>query len=538
MENWLVDKWQRCYPSKWKGKIVDAAIAHPAKFSSVLISRIYQHMIAEGWLQAGDVVIDPFGGVALGALDAMRLGLRWRGVELEPRFAGLGNQNIALWNSRFSRMPNWSGDAVLIQGDSRRLIEILQSYGGLAAGAASSPPYADSIGKADKSGIDWSKQADRDTIHPHGWNGQGYSEAAGAVSSPPYAETTITSSENFPDHGKGPAAADLREEGGSAYSAAGAVASPPYSADGLGHAGGFNEFDAEHHLYARMQGNSYSGSVASPPYSERHSYNDDRTITAVEKLKANPDSKIGGIRIHDNAGQTPGQLGAMKGDGFDAAVASPPFRQQSGGTNEDVKLGRGDPNLIRRHAAGNAAAKAYGEGDGQLANMRDGDLAGAVSSPPYEAQQVAASDIKHSSIEARKEPRADGNWEGYNRQNEANLGSAAGDSFWMAARQIVDQVYALLRPGGHAVWVVKSFVKDKAIVDFPDQWRQICEAAGFQTVHEHHAMLVIPKGISHTLDGGTVEHKTEAKSFFRRLAESKGAPRIDYEVVWCMVKPE
>jgi hypothetical protein len=69
-------------------------------------------MIEEGWLHPGDLVIDPFGGVALGALDAMRLGLRWRGVELEPKFAELGNQNIGFWNAQFSRMPHWCTDDI------------------------------------------------------------------------------------------------------------------------------------------------------------------------------------------------------------------------------------------------------------------------------------------------------------------------------------------------------------------------------------------------------------------------------------------
>ena len=71
---------------------------------------------------------------------------------------------------------------------------------------------------------------------------------------------------------------------------------------------------------------------------------------------------------------------------------------------------------------------------------------------------------------------------------------------------------------------------------FSDQWRQLCEAVGFITLHEHRAMLVHHKGTQHTLDGGELEMITESKSFFRRLAEKKGSPRIDYETVWCMVK--
>src|SRR5512143_2277384 len=107
MKKPVIDEWTGCYPSNWKGLIVPDAIKHPAKFSNKLISRIYDHMVAQGWVKPGDIVLDPFGGVGLGAFDAMRLGLRWRGIELEANFANLGNQNIALWNHRFSRMPHW-----------------------------------------------------------------------------------------------------------------------------------------------------------------------------------------------------------------------------------------------------------------------------------------------------------------------------------------------------------------------------------------------------------------------------------------------
>ena len=135
------DFWNGCYPSNWRGVIVDEAIVHPAKFSSKLIRRIYEHMVEEGWLKEGDIVIDPFGGVALGALDAQRLGLRWRGCELEQRFVDLGNANIAHWNERFSRMPKWNTDAILLQGDSRNLVQILRESG---QGVVSSPPFGDS----------------------------------------------------------------------------------------------------------------------------------------------------------------------------------------------------------------------------------------------------------------------------------------------------------------------------------------------------------------------------------------------------------
>lgn len=132
----IIDSWNGCYPSNWKGVIVPEAMAHPAKYSSKLIRKIYEHMFQEKWLQEGDRVLDPFGGVALGALDAMRLGLDWCGVELEAKFHGLGNQNIEKWLSQFGKLPRW-GSACLSHGDSRKLLEMIQS----ADVAVSSPPY-------------------------------------------------------------------------------------------------------------------------------------------------------------------------------------------------------------------------------------------------------------------------------------------------------------------------------------------------------------------------------------------------------------
>ena len=89
--------------------------------------------------------------------------------------------------------------------------------------------------------------------------------------------------------------------------------------------------------------------------------------------------------------------------------------------------------------------------------------------------------------------------------------------------------------GGVAIFVVKSFVRKGKIVDFPGDWRRLCEAQGFQTVHEHHAMLV-KETRKPSLFGHEIVEKKERKSFFRRLAESKGSPAIDYETVLCMKK--
>src|SRR3990167_4314030 len=132
--------WEQLYKKGWKNLITDESFSHPAKFARGLIECIYNHCIAEGWLKAGDSVIDPFGGVGLGGLEAMRLGAHWIGVELEPKFVDMAAQNIALWNARYAgRFARW-GSARILQGDSRRLLEVLAENG--INLVVSSPPYA------------------------------------------------------------------------------------------------------------------------------------------------------------------------------------------------------------------------------------------------------------------------------------------------------------------------------------------------------------------------------------------------------------
>lgn len=480
----IITEWENCYPSNWKGTIVPEAMAHPAKYSSKLIRRIYEHLQEQDWVKEGDRVLDPFGGVGLGSFDAMRLGLQWFGVELEEKFYNLGNQNIELWNSRYSQLPHW-GSARLLAGDSRRLLEIVS---GCVQVSLSSPPYADG-----------SQHAGGDDLHPERMQGGAYYGVgiSASVSSPPYEGTDVNYRKN-----------SLAEDG---------------------------------KKYKR-------------PY-----------MTGQE----------------DHYGATKGQLGGMKAEGFDAAISSPPFLQSEGGTPEPKPGGAIDERLYARHAAGNKSSHAYGESDGQLSDMKDGGFEAAVSSPPFTGTvlhdggpalqqggelhsdygqtdgQLANLPADHFDASVSSPPYDQSNQnykEGWKRfhdhhtplhandiQREAEYGTTEGqlstsDDFWLAARAIVEQVYLALAPGGHAVWVTKRYVKGGKIVEFSQQWVQLCEAVGFKVVCWHHAMLVHKKGAQHTLDGGLIEKTTESKSFFRRLSEKRGSPRIDWEDVICMVK--
>lgn len=416
-DTYPVIEWRGCYPSNWKGVVVTEAMAHPAKFSSKLIRRIYDHMLEENWVQAGDAVVDPFGGVALGALEAMRHGLNWTGIELEERFYKIGNNNINKWMSEYRTMLK--GSATLLNGDSRFMLKLI-------AGQTS------------------------------------------VVSSPPYAESIKTS-----ERGSG-----IAKSGGKGRTA-------------------------------------------------------------------------GRESIATGYGEAPGQLGAMKANevSYQVAVSSPPFLQADGGMGKPTQDGPISAALYARHAAGNKSAHAYGRTEGQLSSMQDKSFEMAVGSPPFEGS-LSRDNVTVGRVQLAREKGISNaerispiDMEKIGKRNQTygvtagQLAEEIGDDFWLSARAIVEQVYESLAPGGHACWVVKDYVKAKQIVPFSDQWRQLCEAVGFETLHEHRAMLVNYKGTQGMLEGGTKEIKTESKSFFRRLAEKKGSPRIDWEVVWCMEKP-
>lgn len=127
--------WHDCYSESWKGILSPEAFSHPAKFAYKLLSRLYDHGFSQGYWKKGDLIGDPFGGVACGGVVAAYKGLCWFGVELEPRFVTLAQQSIDDHRRRWEAM----GDPLpqIVQGDSRRFAELVQ-----AAAIVTSPPYA------------------------------------------------------------------------------------------------------------------------------------------------------------------------------------------------------------------------------------------------------------------------------------------------------------------------------------------------------------------------------------------------------------
>lgn len=392
--------WRGCYRGSWKNEIVPDAFQHPAKYARRLIARIYDHLLDERLIERGARVIDPFGGVALGALDAMRCGVDWTGVELEPKFHALGNANIALWNTRYSSLPRW-GTARLLNGDSRNLAQIVRG-------------------------------------------------AECAVSSPPYSETILH--------------ADQRRAADSSYKLTG---------------------------------------------------------TRLER---------GGQYNVEN----PRNLGNLREGDFAAAISSPPY--------EEARIGESSG------AAHVGHGENYGSTAGQLGSMAGGDFSAAVSSPPYEGASISQTHMTSNKRGDPTNPNFRPSWKtkidaGYDKtirpygESVGQIGETSGETFWLASRQIVSQVHSVFAPRGIVVWVVKDFVRNKERVPFCAQWRELCEVIGFEHLYTARAWLVEDNGTQLAHDGNHKRHVKERKSFFRRLNEKNGGPRIDWEEVIFMVKP-
>lgn len=245
--------------------------------------------------------------------------------------------------------------------------------------------------------------------------------------------------------------------------------------------------------------------------------------------------RINTVADGDRYGDTEGQLSAMAVGDVDAVVGSPPFA--ANGSNEGHTSKRNFQYTGDHNYTGNRCSVTRYEcpdSPGQLGAMPSGTVESIVTSPPYSERHAYAD-------EARNEARAEklkangqiGGTRGLHKpagEHPDNL-AQLGETFWSAARDIVAECYAILKPGGWSAWVCKDFVRNKARVPFCDDWCKLLESQGFIVTTRVHAMLVKETREPDLFGGDDHVTTTERKSFFRRLAEKKGSPRIDYEEV-------
>ncbi len=284
--------WHRCYDSRWNRMLTKSSVTHPAKFSLALIERIFGYCLSQGYIQRGDVIGDPFGGVGTGGIIASYRGLKWVGVELEPNFCKIAEDNFRLHANRLRGLGCFQ--PTIIQGDSRHFHNIVRPVA-----VVSSPPFLSSAGKQSCTGIFANGYTYPDGRVDHGMKartflGKGGDRAKGNI-------------ETLPDG-----------------SVDACISSPPY-ADGCAHTGG--QDSKQHHIqggevhhvdYGRSHGQigklksgAVEAVVSSPPW-------EDKLQSEDPKYRA-PGKKHGAR--HSDYGNSEGQIGKENGETYWSACA-------------------------------------------------------------------------------------------------------------------------------------------------------------------------------------------------------------------------
>ncbi len=185
-------------------------------------------------------------------------------------------------------------------------------------------------------------------------------------------------------------------------------------------------------------------------------------------------------------------------------------------------------------------AKTDKDGNFTIGNLPPGSVEACISSPPWGDQEPSHAQGNSDSTKRLESGALKGRSVVQSQYGGGtdNLGNSSGSTFWEASRQILINCRELLRPGGHAIWVVKRYVRNGKIVEFSDQWLRLCESVDFRLVCRHRAMLTEEYGTQRNLSHEDEVDKMKRCSFFRRLHEAKRPDlAIDWEDVLCLERP-
>ena len=169
---WLVG--QEGLPTQRSGRYSLASVrGHPGKMLPALA-----RCLVEEYTCPGDLVLDPMSGIGTVGVEAVRLGRRYVGVELEAPFVAWQQENLAA-----ARKGGASGAFVVRQGDARELAHLFSQEPSLACpvdAVLTSPPYANRLGH--RNGRPSALLRDlADSKPPHAAFGAGYGTGPGNI---------------------------------------------------------------------------------------------------------------------------------------------------------------------------------------------------------------------------------------------------------------------------------------------------------------------------------------------------------------------
>jgi len=281
--------------------------------------------------------------------------------------------------------------------------------------------------------------------------------------------------------------------------------------------------------------------ITSPPYGERRNYQD------IERSKANIDKYFKEKNINpDLYAEDPANINRLEHkEDIDAIITSPPYAdaKKGGEANKEAMAERWDKAFKKQGETWNSWGKTwktpgriraleslgsgYSASKENIGNLPIGDVDAIITSPPYESSMEGGSRHTGGIVEREKDPHSDtrlkmGLGIKYS-DNEDNIGNLKKETYLEAMARVYREVYAVLKPGGRMILILKDFVRNKKIVLLHEHTIKLCELAGFRL--EKHLKSKLP-----------------IQSFWRVLYKRKhtGVPGLDelnYEHVLVFVKP-
>src|SRR3990167_9197699 len=351
--------WYGCYEgdAHFKQYFEPSTYSHPAKISPLLADRIFKHLEKLELLKEGMTVLDFMSGSGRVPLLASLRGYKSIGVELEPHFVKMCNDNKKFAENKIGRKL----DMEIIQGDSRQLSKLLNK----SDVAVVSPPYAnprttsqeydDKYDLRRPEGVAWGREGFRGR---YGDNKENIGNLPYvAVVSPPFASTDCARHDDPESY---------KKYGDNIYRPN--QMPMPDNPDNIANL-----------PYKQMVG------VVSPPYQDAIvNFENDAGKKRVERLRqAGFDRKNSGMirsietksevnaykGFSEGYSQNPENIGNLKDKGSIVGITSPPYVAQSGGHN--VKGGHIDEGLLKRSSAGRVGDDRYTQTEGNIANLKD-----------------------------------------------------------------------------------------------------------------------------------------------------------------------
>jgi len=131
----------------------------------------------------------------------------------------------------------------------------------------------------------------------------------------------------------------------------------------------------------------------------------------------------------------------------------------------------------------------YSNGKGNIGNLPLGDIDCCITSPPYEGSLEGTTRHTRGGIASRDPALArTGSYAtvmsfgvpvGYS-PNKSNIGNMKRETYLQAMFRVYGEMWKVLKPGGHAIVVVKPFIRNKKVVDLPWHTWLLMQRVGFQ----------------------------------------------------------